>query len=267
MDVNVTLVTEFYLVAFGDLRDFKVPCFSIFLIVYVGELLSNVLVIVLVATSQNLHFPVYFFLSQLSLSELLFTPNILPTILWLILYPCLGASPNCTCSGLQKHLVLACWLSSFLFTFLVCVLLFNLEFCHYNVIDHFYCDIDPIMRLSCSDTSFLKLIVSLLSAPVVLFPFIFIMVTYVSIILTILRISSTCRRQKAFSTCSSHLMVVCLYYGTLTTLYIVPPGEHSGSANKGLAVLYTSVTPLFNPIVYTLRNQDIKKAIRAFILL
>ncbi|XP_018427655.1 PREDICTED: olfactory receptor 10A3-like [Nanorana parkeri] len=217
---NQTLVTEFLLLGLGNLHRFRIPLFIVFLIAHIMAITSNVLVITLVVANQTLHSPMYFFLSQLSLCEILFTSNLVPNMLWLI------------------------WL----------------KFCDLDVINHFFCDIPPLVEISCSDTYFMKLLTSLVSRAVVPFPFLFIVVTYIFILRAILKIPSTTGRKKAFSTCSSHLIVVCTYYGTLSTVYILPPRENSVNTNKGLSLLYILVTPLFNPLVYSLRNQDIRAA-------
>ncbi|XP_031754176.1 olfactory receptor 10R2-like [Xenopus tropicalis] len=167
---------------------------------------------------------------------------------------------------LQLYIAAYCWASGVLTALLAFAFLHPLVFCLANVINHFYCDIAPIIELSCSDTSIVELVVSLDSMFVFFSPFVFIIGTYVSILRTILRIPSGCGRQKAFSTCSSHLSVVFVYYGTLTAIYLYSPGKHSLNANKFLSLLYIVVTPLFNPIIYSLRNQDIKRAIRKCVL-
>ncbi|KAM8972606.1 olfactory receptor 10R2-like [Pelodytes ibericus] len=256
--------------------------------------MGNSLVILLVAVNESLHSPMYFFLSQVSVSEIFFTSNIVPTMLHLVLFEggtmsirgCLiqfflmGISTIAQsfllaamsfdryvaiCSPLhyvkimtfkmQVHIALVCWLFGFLTSLLVYLFLYQLEFCDFNVIDHYFCDMEPVLRLSCSDTSVIKEVVSLLSTPVVITPFLFIIVTYISILHTILKIPTNSGKQKAFSTCSSHLAVVCVYYGTLATLYIFKPKESSGNVNKSLPLLYILVTPLLNPIIYSFRNQ------------
>lgn len=263
-------------------------------------LTSNFLVIVLVVVNQSLHCPAYFFLSQLSLSEILFTSNIVPNMLWLILvgggnvsvsrclaqFYLLGVPTIAQCLllaamsfdrqvaickplhytiimtfGNQVQIVISCWLLGFMLSFIIYIFLTRLEFCGPNIINHFYCDISPVVELSCSDISAVEWVTSLVSFPVILSPFLFISATYISILRTILKIPTTTGRQKAFSTCSSHLTIVCVYYGTLTSIYIFPPSSHSVNINKGLSLLYTLVTPLFNPLIYSLRNQDIRRAI------
>ncbi|XP_018107091.2 olfactory receptor 10C1-like [Xenopus laevis] len=301
---NQTLIVEFFLLGFGDLHALKYFCFTLFLLLYVMALTGNVLVIILVLANETLHFPMYFFLSQLSLSEILFTTNIVPNLLRLILLGggnisvsgcrvqflvlCVPTVTQCILLAamsfdrhaaisnpllytsivtfkVQLHVVIFCWSSSSMMSLIVFGFFNQLQFCRSNIINHFYCDISPVMELSCSDTSTLELVTSLASTLVIVSPCFFILGTYISIIVTIIRIPSKCGRQKAFSTCSSHLTVVCMYYGTLISIYIYPPGNHSVNANKFLSLLYTFVTPLFNPIIYCFRNQDIRRAIQKYI--
>ncbi|KAM4749242.1 olfactory receptor 11A1-like [Rhinophrynus dorsalis] len=299
---NRTLITEFFLVGFGDLHGLKKLFFFIFLIIYVLALIGNCLVISLVAANASLHSPMYFFLSQLSLSEILFTTNIVPNMLHLIMvgggnvsvtgcliqFYLIGGPSAAQClllaamsfdryvaicnplhytsimtSRLQLHIVIFCWLSGFTMLLIDYVFISQLEFCNSNIINHFYCDVANVVEISCSDTSTVKVVNSLIAVPAVLSPFLFTIMTYISILHTILRIPSTSGRQKAFSTCSSHLTVVCMYYGTLiTSIYVFPHEEHSVNANKIMALLYIFVTPFFNPLVYSLRNQDIRSAIK-----
>ncbi|XP_077329721.1 olfactory receptor 10R2-like isoform X2 [Lithobates pipiens] len=304
LERNRTLVTEFLLLGFGNLHELRILLFILFLFIHINAVTGNFLVIILVFVSQSLHFPMYFFLSQLSLSEILFTTNIVPNMLWLILLGSGRVSVNRCISqlyflgvptvnqclllaamsfdrhaaicnplhytiimtfGHQVQIVLSCWLGGFTFSLVIYILLVNLDFCGPNIINHFYCDIAPVIELSCSDTSVVMLVTSLLSFPVLIFPFIFISATYISILRTILKIPSANGRQKTFSTCSSHLTIVCLYYGTLSFLYIFPPSDNSLNVNKGLSLLYTLLTPLFNPLIYSLRNHDIRRAIKKHI--
>ncbi|KAG8430768.1 hypothetical protein GDO86_020033 [Hymenochirus boettgeri] len=297
---NQTLITEFYLLGFGNLHSYKYLFFSIFLITYFIMLTGNILVIILVVCNKTLHFPMYFFLTQLSLCEIVFTTNIVPNMLRIILgnggtmsvTACLGqlylsCVPSITqclilatmsfdrhiaiCNPLrymsimtfrkQLHIVISCWASGLMVSILTFAFVNELQFCKSNIINHIYCDITPIIELSCSDTFSVELILSLASVFAILVPLLFIILTYISIIVTILKIPSRSGRQKTFSTCSSHLSVVCMYYGTMVSLYIYPPGKHYLNVNKILSLLYVVVTPLFNPVIYSLRNQDFRRAI------
>ncbi|XP_075433833.1 olfactory receptor 5G29-like [Ascaphus truei] len=267
-------------------------------------LTGNLLIIVLVSSSHKLHSPMYFFLSHLSLCDILITATIVPNMLHGILEEgatisfngcitqfyifCVSSATECLlltvmsydrylaiCHPLrytsimdirlQYHLVFWSWFLGFTLTLFIVTQLGMLPFCGPNTIDHVFCDIVPLLELSCIDSSFLKLEDVVVSIPLTFFSFIFIIVTYVSIFLTILRIPSTSGRQKAFSTCSSHLTVVSLYYVTLITIYQVPSTGHSINFNKVLSLLYIVLTPLFNPIIYSLRSQDIRAAFKKLI--
>ncbi|KAM5171726.1 olfactory receptor 11L1-like [Mantella aurantiaca] len=301
---NQTLLTEFLLLGFGDLQDFRILLFTVFLVIHIMALASNVLVVALVVFFRSLHSPMYVLISQLSLSEIIFTSNIVPNLLWLILagggkvsiarcifqffFLAFPAVAQCLllasmsfdryvaiCKPLhyatimtfrqQAQIITSCWLVGFTAAFILYVLLNSLQFCGPGAINHFYCDISPVVELSCSVNPSVELFTSLLCFPVVVCPFMLIMATYISILHTILKIPSNTGRQKAFSTCSSHLTVVCLYYGSLGSIYIVPPNQSSFNINKGLSLLYTLVTPLVNPLIYSLRNQEIRSVIYKFI--
>ncbi|KAM4749334.1 olfactory receptor 11L1-like [Rhinophrynus dorsalis] len=290
---------EFLLLAFQNIHEGKFLLFFVLIVVYLAALLGNLLIITLVSTDGLLHSPMYFFLSHLSLSEIMFTTNIVPNMLHVILVEdgtislssCItqlyffssSTSAECLllsvmsydrflaiCSPLHyaaimnqnlcQHLVVWCWLIGFMLSIIAAVLISKLQFCGSNTIDHFFCDLAPILKCSCSDTYILEMQDFILSFPVLILPFVFIILTYVRIIMAILRITSSNGRKKAFSTCSSHLTVVCTYYGTLIAVYMSPSTQDSFTANKVLSLLYTVVTPLLNPIIYSLRNQDIRNA-------
>ncbi|XP_073419024.1 olfactory receptor 11L1-like [Dendrobates tinctorius] len=242
----------------------------------------------------------YYFLLHLSFCDIVFTTNIAPTILHNILLDvgkmslkhCIaqfyvnGASTIAECYILTLmsydrylaickplhytstmnldvclRLVGASWLSGFVVTLSTSIMLFDRDFCGPKVIDHFMCELTPLLKLSCSDTFSLEVVVFILSIPIIVMPFVFIVVTYINIFMTVLKIPSTFGMQKTFSTCSSHLTSVSTYYGTLTLIYVVPRRRHLLNISKALHLLYTVVTPLFNPIIYSLRNKDIRKAI------
>ncbi|XP_075434301.1 olfactory receptor 6B1-like [Ascaphus truei] len=300
---NQTIVTEFLLLGFPNLYSITILLFTVFLIAYIMTLSSNLIIIALVSTSHKLHSPMYFFLAHLSLSDILLTTDIVPNMLHLIwgeggtmsVAGCISQLHFFACSANTECLLLTVmsydrylaichplhytsimnfklclklaiwsWLIGFVVTVFIILQMGQLQFCGPNVIDHFFCDFSPLVKHSCSDTSFIETELLFLSVPITILPFGFITVTYVCIFLTILRIPSTTGRQKAFSTCSSHITVVCIYYGTLFTIYAVPSREYTININKILSLLYTAVTPFFNPIIYSLRNQEIGAAIRRF---
>ncbi|XP_018095050.2 olfactory receptor 6P1 [Xenopus laevis] len=146
------------------------------------------------------------------------------------------------------------WGLAFIVALVLDLLISHLQFCGPFIIDHYFCDFAPLLELSCSDITVVQLTDVIFTVPFILTPFCFIIFTYISIVLAILRISSSTGRHKAFSTCSSHLIVVCTYFGSLITLYMVPSKGHGFNMNKILSLLYTVGTPFFNPVIYSLRN-------------
>ncbi|XP_018415293.1 PREDICTED: olfactory receptor 10A7-like [Nanorana parkeri] len=241
----------------------------------------------------------YFLLCHLSLAEVVFTTNIVPNMLNTVLcdggfialegcvtqYYMFSSSTTAEClllsmmsydrfmaicyplhySALMTQklcilLVCSSWLTGAIMSLPAAILISMLEFCLPNIIDHFFCDLSPILKMACSDTTFLELEDLILSFPILVFPFIFIAVTYIQIIFTICRIPSSSGKQKAFSTCSSHLLVVCIYYGTLIIVYMTPLADNIIS--KILALSYTVLTPLLNPVIYSLRNKEIRDSIK-----
>ncbi|KAM5171518.1 olfactory receptor 5P81-like [Mantella aurantiaca] len=170
-------------------------------------------------------------------------------------------------SFMKPHICVNMIVGSYLLAFFVSselILVCQFQFCDGNNIDHFFCDFGPLIELSTSDISSLLIIDFSMCIFSILLPFLFILITYVLIIFTIMNISSASGRWKAFSTCSSHLVTVCSYYGTLITVYVVPSNENSINANKFKSLLYIVMTPMVNPIIYSLRNQEIKKTLQNF---
>ncbi|XP_018415323.1 PREDICTED: olfactory receptor 11L1-like [Nanorana parkeri] len=278
--------------------------------VYCMTVFCNLVIIILVIYSKTLQSPMYFFLTQLSTNDILLTSAIVPNTLNVSLndggkisfagcitqFYFFGASETFECllltvmsydrylaichplrysvlmnRWLCLKLVFVSWMLSFSITLIDTLTLSKLEFCKSNIIDHFFCDLDPLMEISCSDTYYLQLEVSLLSTPIAIMPFIMIVISYTYIIFAILKIQSKAGKQKAFSTCSSHLSVVIMFYGTLIGIYVLPSREQALNTGKILSLSYTVVIPFLNPIIYSLRNQDIKKAleknIRTFVFI
>ncbi|KAM8945650.1 olfactory receptor 11A1-like [Pelodytes ibericus] len=294
---NDTSVLEFQLTGFGKLQHLKIPLFCLFFVIYLMIITGNILIISLVLSSKSLRSPMYFFLSHLSICDVLCTTNILPNMLYIILLEIItipvtscifqfyifGCSTStesflltvmsydrylAICYPLhyisimdlkvQLNLVFWSWILGFACTLFPGILVGTLTFCGPNVIDHFFCDLSPFLSLTCSDNAYLvEIEIVISSIPIILFPFLFIIATYSIIFITIFRIPSKIGRQKAFSTCSSHLIIVCTYYGTLIIVYMVPSKEHFSNVNKALSLMYIVVTPLCNPIIYSLRNKEI----------
>ncbi|KAM8972636.1 olfactory receptor 1-like [Pelodytes ibericus] len=160
------------------------------------------------------------------------------------------------------QLVFWSWLSTCVVILFTVLLVCKLQFCGPNKIDHYFCDIKPILELACSDHTIIDLTYFILAILFTIIPFSFIIFTYLSIFITITQISSTRGRQKTFSTCSSHLIVVSIYYGTVIMIYMVPSKGQPYNINKVMSLLYTMGTPFFNPIIYSLRNQEMKRAVK-----
>ncbi|XP_063302639.1 olfactory receptor 11L1-like [Pelobates fuscus] len=267
-------------------------------------LTGNLLIIILVSVTRYLRSPMYFFLSQLSFCDIILTTAIVPNLLLVTLkngshitvseciaqlnFFSFSSTAECHLLTMMSYdryvaickplyyviimnsqfcvgLAMLSWALGFIVTLIVTILISHLHFCNSNNIDHFFCDYIPFFEVSCSDTTFVKTVAFLLSTAETVTETVFIISTYVCIFLTIHRITSTTGKQKAFSTCSSHLAVVCMYYGTLIAIYVFPSGEYSFNVNKILSLMYTVVTPLFNPIIYSLRNRDIKTAIKGYL--
>ncbi|XP_075424081.1 olfactory receptor 6B2-like [Ascaphus truei] len=302
---NKTFITEFWILGFQTLYAIRILIFFLFFIIYIMILAGNLLIIVLVSTSNRLHSPMYVFLSNLSLSEIFFTTSIIPNMLYVIAsgggtmsvvgcftqFYAFGSLISTECfllavMSFDRYLAICIplrynslmdrtlcfqlafwsWVLGFLLPVITMVFISEIYFCGSNVIDHFLCDLAPLLKLACSDTSKAELEVFVLSFSIIIFPFTFIVLTYISIIRTILLIPSITGRQKAFSTCSSHLTVVSIYYGTLMFMYSAPSINMFPNANKVMSLLYIVVTPLCNPIIYSLRNQEIKGALQRVII-
>ncbi|KAM5135193.1 olfactory receptor 10A7-like [Mantella aurantiaca] len=297
---NHTKISEFVLLGFGNLHGLNVVLFIIFLIIFVFTITGNLLIIVLVSITPALQSPMYYFLSHLSLSDLLISTNIVPNMLGSLLGEVKISYGGCItqlyfyagttvtecfllsvmsydrylaiCNPLRYSSIMHMkfcvnlsvwpWLFGFTLTILGVLTVSYFDFCADNVIDHLYCDLFPLQKLSCSDTSLVELEALVLSMPMFISPCGFIIVTYIYIFHTIFSISCTTGKQKAFSTCSSHLFVVGMFYGTLIVKYMSPSKGHSLLINKIVSLLHTVFTPLFNPVLYSLRNQDIRIALQ-----
>ncbi|XP_075200161.1 olfactory receptor 10A7-like [Anomaloglossus baeobatrachus] len=301
---NLTLGTDFFLLGFQFSHKLNIFLFWILLVVYCGTICGNILIITLVSTSKNLQCPMYFFLTQLSICDILLPTDIIPNTLHLLLNNggaitficCLNqffffaASEGFECYLLtvmsydryvaicnplhyssimtNSHCIIMatiCWVLGFSITWIYCVTISVLTFCGPNIIDHFFCDLVPLIELACSNTLAIELEAYTSCLIVIVIPITIVIISYLNIIITILRFQSNVSRQKAFSTCSSHLIVVSIYYITLLSVYIYPKGGQSSKINKLLSLLYTVFTPFMNPIIYSLRNKDIKRSLQEMI--
>ncbi|XP_075711707.1 olfactory receptor 1J4-like [Rhinoderma darwinii] len=298
---NVTDVIEFVLLGFQGDPQLRIFLFCLLFVLFFLTIYGNLLIITLVSTSKNLHTPMYFFISQLSINDILLPVNIVPNLFYLLLnnggtitfigcmtqflffasseaFECLLLTvmsydryvaicnplryTSIMTSGHCVRLAAISWLVSFSCAFSVTLTISRLKFCGHNIIDHLFCDLLPLREISCSDMFILNLQLFLMGVPLVIIPSIIIVISYGNIVRAILRIPSNISRQKAFSTCSSHLTVVFIFYWTIFCVYCLPTSGQSSDMNKITSLLYTVFTPLFNPIIYSLRNKDIKKAVQ-----
>ncbi|XP_077317252.1 olfactory receptor 5P58-like [Lithobates pipiens] len=298
---NNTKVTDFILLGFPLSPDLKKVLFTLTLASYSITLLANMLIITIVRVNSQLHIPMYIFLSHFSLMEIGHTSVIIPKMLQGLLYEtvtisihgCLTQFYFIFFSGSVENILLAImgydrylaicnplryssimthyvcyqlafvsWIGGCLIPLMPTVWVSKFFFCDYRKIDHYFCDFGPLVKLSCSDTSmavktfFGQAFIVILSCCLV------ILVSYIFIVTTILTMSSTRSRRKAFSTCASHLTVVTIFYGTIIFTYVRPSNGNSSYIDKILSVFYSVVTPLLNPIIYSLRNSSIKLAIQ-----
>ncbi|KAM6450617.1 olfactory receptor 6F1-like [Liasis olivaceus] len=298
---NSTRVTEFILLGFPGSPHFHLFMFILFLVIYILTILGNLSTILLVLMHRHLHTPMYIFLCNLSFLEIWFTTASIPKILAIFLgrsrsisfSSCISQlyftfSFGCTeqfliavmaydrylaiCyplrystimnTSLSCKLALSCWLGSFLVICIPTYLVTTLSFCGPNVIDNFYCNLDSWIILSCTDTRFIELTFFFMAIIVVISSCMMTLLSYTYIISTILSIPSTKGRQKAFSTCSSHLAVVIIWYGSTIFLFVKPSKETTLEKTKVVSIFNIILVPLLNPFIYTLRNREVRDILR-----
>ncbi|XP_033024569.1 olfactory receptor 5B21-like [Lacerta agilis] len=298
---NQPNVTEFVLIGFSNLRELQILLFLLFLLFYMVTLVGNILIVMLVIADKHLHTPMYFFLGNFSGLETCYSSTILPKTLASLLtgdrsiqfnlcfvqhyfFASFGAA-ECYLLSVMSYdrylaicrplhyatrmngkfcvkLVGVSFISGFLAISITIILVSRLAFCGPNEINHFFCDVFPLIELSCSDTSLLRILIFLVASVFTVPPFLLTLISYASIITAILRIKSTSGRQKAFSTCSSHLIVVTIFYSTIAIVYVLPNTVTLRDLNKVFSVFYAVLTPMINPLVYSLRNKEVKKALK-----
>ncbi|XP_004476018.1 olfactory receptor 8B3-like [Dasypus novemcinctus] len=298
---NVSFVTEFILVGMTDNPHFQLPLFFLFLAMYMFTMLGNLGLITLIGLNSHLHTPMYFFLFNLSFVDFcypsVFTPKMLINFLSkenIISYQgcmtqffffCFLAISECyvltsmaydryvaICNPLLYNIAMSpkvcstLIFGSYLVAFSSAIAhtgcLLRLTFCEANTINHYFCDILPVLQLSCTSTYVNELVVLIVSGINLIMPSLIIFISYGLILCSILHITSTEGRSKAFSTCSSHLTAVSLFFGSLSFMYLQPSSAGSINEGKVSSVFYTNVVPMMNPLVYSLRNKDVKLALR-----
>ncbi|XP_061445847.1 olfactory receptor 5V1-like isoform X3 [Rhineura floridana] len=300
---NETDLTEFIILGFKNLQEAHLLLFNGFLITYLFTVLWNTFIVVMTLVDQRLRTPMYFFIGNLSFLDICYTTTTIPQMLAHLLSErstisymgcvlqvyfffsfvgteCLLLAVMAfdryvaICNPLRYTLIIgkeiclqlatACWAGGFLNSVVHTTFAFQLPFCGKNHLDAFYCDIPPLLKLSCRDTSLNQILLSI-GLFIAWTPLLCILLSYTYIISTVLNMHSSEGRQKAFSTCSSHLTVVLLYYGSSIFTYLNSNNSHSSNHARLVSVIYTVLTPLLNPIIYTLRNKDVKKAWKSMI--
>ncbi|XP_042530553.1 olfactory receptor 8U9-like [Dipodomys spectabilis] len=303
---NETTVTEFILKGFSDMPEMKLISTFFFLFIYLFAVLGNISIIAAVTLDSRLHTPMYFFLKNLSFLDMCYTSVTVPKALanslmgseaisfgecvaQLFLFVMMCAS-ECflltsmaydRCLAIHRpllygvimsrklctELVMVAWLSGALYAIFHTANTFSLLFCGPNVIDHFFCDSSPIMRLSCSDSHMNEEVGFAVGGCIILSAFTLTIISYVLIISTIAQIHSASGRQKAFSTCSSHLATVVLFYVTGSFAYLRPSSQYSPTQGRVVSIFYSVLTPSLNPLVYCLRNRDMQMALKKVFVL
>ncbi|XP_045412995.1 olfactory receptor 5M8 [Lemur catta] len=300
MKRNFTSVTEFILLGLTNRLELQIFFFVLFLAVYMVTVAGNLGMIVLIQVNVRLHTPMYFFLSHLSFADLCFSSNVTPKMLEIFLsekktisYPaCLVqcylfialahvemyilavmafdrymaiCNPLLYGSKMSKSvctsLITVPYVYGALTGLMETMWTYNLAFCGPNKINHFYCADPPLIKLACSDTYNKKTSMFVVAGCNLSFSLFIILISYLYIFSAILRIRSTEGRRKAFSTCGSHLTAVTVFYATLFFMYLRPPSNESVEQGKMVAVFYTTVIPMLNPMIYSLRNKDVKEAL------
>uniref|UniRef100_A0A8D2JNI3 Olfactory receptor n=1 Tax=Sciurus vulgaris TaxID=55149 RepID=A0A8D2JNI3_SCIVU len=297
---NSTEVTEFYLLGFGAQHEFQTVLFIVFLVIYVTSMVGNTGMILLVRTESRLQTPMYFFLQHLAFVDICYTTAITPKMLQTFITENKSISLAGCLMQLLVYVTFAtsdCYLLAamavdryvaickplhypILMSRTVCIQMvacsylmgsinasvhtgftFSLSFCRSNSINHFFCDVPPILTLSCSNIDINVMLLSVFVGFNLVFTVLVVTFSYIYIMTTILQMSSTAGRKKTFSTCASHLTAVSIFYGTLAYMYLQPHSENAQENMKVASVFYGIVIPMLNPLIYSLRNKEVKEAL------
>ncbi|XP_044305913.1 olfactory receptor 6C3-like [Varanus komodoensis] len=298
---NQTQIIEFILLGFGEFYEWQMVLFLTFLLAYIVTITGNILIVVLIVFDQHLHTPMYFFLGNLSFLEACYSSDIFPRMLSALLtnnrrisfriclaqwylFSSLEAAECCLlcvmsydrylaiCKPLHYAVIMktstciqlaaVSWINGFVTVNILLAFMLQMTFCGRNEMDHYFCEYFPLIKQSCSDTTLLEISGFIMAFILTTPPFFLTLTSYAYIIAAILKIPSTTGRQKAFSTCSSHLIVVSVFYGSLMIVYMIPRTEVKRNVQKFSSLLYTVLPPLVNPFVYSLRNKEVKEAVK-----
>ncbi|XP_056414973.1 olfactory receptor 6N1-like [Hyla sarda] len=300
-NLTTTHVTEFIIYGFPSLQKYPILLFCVFFCIYLFTITGNGSILILVILDRRLHTPMYFFVSNLSFLDLSYATVTIPKMLakfsmnlntisytgcfaQMYVFESLTAT-ECLlltvmaydryvaiCSPLHYSTIMTkrwylqlmamTWSGGFLAPLPVLILALKLPFCGPNIIHHYYCDHPPLLQLVCTDTSFNVAVGSSIGAFILLISFTLVVISYIKIILSILKMNSKKRRVKTFSTCASHFAVVSIFFLPLIFMYVRPQASYSSDVDSLVALLYTVLTPMMNPIIYSLRNKDIKEAFK-----
>ncbi|XP_004692520.1 PREDICTED: olfactory receptor 6C2-like [Condylura cristata] len=296
---NHTAITTFILLGLTDDPQLQILIFILLLIAYLLSIIGNVTIIILVFVDNHLNTAMYYFLQNFSFLEISFTSACIPKFLYslstgdrTITYSdCLSQlyfayvfvvteffllttmsydRYVAICKPLHyvtimnrrvcQRLVIGCWMVTLLLIVPLFILILGLKFCNANTIDHFVCDANPLIKIACSDTWLVEQMVVVCSVLIFILTLVCVVLSYVYIVRTILRFPSAQQRTKAFSTCSSHMIVLSISYGSCIFVYIKPSAKDDMTMNKGITLLNTSISPMLNPFIYTLRNKQVIQA-------
>ncbi|EGW04587.1 olfactory receptor 1N1 [Cricetulus griseus] len=298
---NQSSVSEFFLRGISGFPEQQQLLYGLFLCMYLVTLTGNVLIILAIGSDPHLHTPMYFFLANLSFADMGLISSTVTKMLFNVQTRCHTISyTGCLtqmyfflmfgdldsfflavmaydryaaiCRPLHYSTIMStrfcalmlalCWVFTNIVALTHTLLMARLSFCVVGEIAHFFCDITSVLKLSCSDTHVNELVLSGFGGTVLMIPFVSIVISYVHILFAVLRVKTSGGSSKAFSTCSSHLCVVCVFYGTLFSVYLFPPSVESTEKDVAAAAMYTVVTPMLNPFIYSLRNKDMKGALK-----
>ncbi|KAM8934155.1 putative olfactory receptor 2B8 [Pelodytes ibericus] len=297
---NNTVFTEFILLGLSSNPRTNSILFGVFLISYLTILVGNTLIFMVILIDNGLHTPMYFFLSSLSFLDICYSSSIVPRMLKDMLsfkksisyeecavqmYISLSlGETECILLAVMAYdryiaicyplhytniinrpvciKVVACtWMCGFLLSISHVTLTWNVGICGPSEINHFLCEVPEILALGCANVAIIEIVIFAVGVIILMIPITFIILSYVRIVIAILKIASATGRKKAFSTCGSHMLVVTLFYGSAMATYMKPRSLSSPKTDKMLALVYTVVTPMFNPLIYTLRNKEVKAAL------
>ncbi|XP_029463785.1 LOW QUALITY PROTEIN: olfactory receptor 5V1-like [Rhinatrema bivittatum] len=298
---NQTRVTEFILLGLSAQPETQVILFVIFLIVYMITLVGNILIFTVVIIDHRLHTPMYFFLCNLAFLDICYSsmnvPNMIINFLseekTISFSACVAqmyislslGETECIllavmaydryvaiCNPLRYTVIMnrsicikiavITWISGFFLAVVHIAFTFQLPFCGHNQLNHFLCEVPAMLRLACADTTINEIVIFVVGVIILMTPVSFILVSYIHVIRAILKISSADGRQKTFSTCASHLTAVTLFFGSAMFMYMRPRSSFTAEVDKRATVFYVVITPMLNPLIYTLRNKEVKGVVK-----